>query len=178
MAQQITTTVEELKSLAIEKSIDLDTDLSLDNAIVVNDVVRLRQILVNLLSNAIKFTDSGYVKVIAKDNPERIGENDEIFISVIDTGCGMRPEDYENIFTPFYQADQRTNRKHPGTGLGLAITHSLVRMMNGEITLTSKVEEGTTFTITLPRKVVSDKEPTSIKEFMAIEVPSLQTKEP
>ena len=144
----MTTTVDEMRSLAVLKQLTLSTEVNLQNALVFNDPVRLRQVLVNLLSNAIKFTNIGRVWV---DTQEMGG--DRLSISVHDTGIGIVPEHQDYIFEAFRQVDQTNTRKHSGTGLGLAITQSLVQMMGGTITLKSQVGQGSTFVIELPRGV-------------------------
>ena len=143
-------TVEELRSLATQKALQVEMDIRLSNPTIVNDIVRVRQILVNLLSNAIKFTDYGSVRIQIE---ELSGSEDAVVLSVIDTGCGISPSDQLYIFDPFHQADQKVTRQHSGTGLGLAITYSLIKMMHGNITVTSVVGEGSTFRVEIPREV-------------------------
>ncbi len=146
--QLVVTTIEELNSLAAQKSLSLDVVIEIDNPELINDRSRLRQVLVNLLSNAIKFTDTGGVKVVVNKIP-----NDKIAISVNDTGIGISEENLEHIFEPFRQVNQSISRKYQGTGLGLAITNSLVKMMNGTIIVESILGEGSTFRVELPRKL-------------------------
>jgi signal transduction histidine kinase len=176
IVQLVSHTVEDLRSLALQKSLSLDVEIDIDNPIVENDANRLRQVLVNLISNAIKFTEKGSVKVqlrairaaqLDADQPDadRIDPDpsdtdrldrvqaDKIIISVIDTGCGISDEDQRYIFDPFHQVDQKVTRKYPGTGLGLAITQSIVKMMHGDITHHSQLNKGSTFTVELPRVV-------------------------
>ena len=141
-------TVEELRSLAIEKNLSLKVDVDLKNPQVVNDRACLRQVLVNLLSNAIKFTQSGGVQVKVREVNE-----EKLEIAVEDTGCGIAPENLEQIFDPFRQVDQTLSRKYSGTGLGLAIVQNIVNMMRGKITVESKLGEGSTFRVELPRYV-------------------------
>jgi signal transduction histidine kinase len=144
----ITTTVDEVCSLAVLKQLTLTSKVNLQNAVVFNDPVRLRQVLVNLLSNAIKFTSSGKVWVEAQEiSPDRLS------ITVHDTGIGIAPEHINYIFEAFRQVDQTDTRKHSGTGLGLAITQSLLQMMGGTITVASQLGQGSTFLIELPREV-------------------------
>ncbi|MGJ3251489.1 MAG: PAS domain-containing sensor histidine kinase [Elainellaceae cyanobacterium] len=149
LADVVTATLDELRSLAHQKHLELRLNMDLKNACVVNDPMRIRQVLINLLSNAIKFTDKGYVQV----NVLEIGEN-RLAIAVKDTGIGINPSEIKSIFEPFRQVDQTNTRKHEGTGLGLAITESLVQMMQGEITVSSQVRTGTVFRIEIPRNVI------------------------
>jgi signal transduction histidine kinase len=78
---------------------------------------------------------------------------ERIFIAVSDTGIGIARADLEHIFEPFWQVEQTISRKHSGTGLGLAITHSLVQMMQGNITVESKENKGSIFQVDLPRTI-------------------------
>jgi signal transduction histidine kinase len=139
-------TVEELRYLAIDKHINLKTNIDLKNFYIISDRSCLRRILVNLISNAIKFTDCGEVSVKVKElAPERLE------ISIEDTGCGIAEENLQEIFEAFRQVDQSVTRKHYGTGLGLAITDSLVKMMQGKIAVESQVGKGSVFRVELPR---------------------------
>jgi signal transduction histidine kinase len=141
-------TTDELRSLADEKHLALHVYTDLPNPNVINDSVRLRQILSNLLSNAIKFTESGSVQVEVKEI-----STDRLLLAVKDTGIGIAQDELEHIFEEFRQIDQTTTRKYSGTGLGLAITKSLVQLMQGIITVESQVSQGSTFYIELPRVV-------------------------
>ena len=140
-------TIEELRSLAVQKQLDLIVEIELEDCYVVQDSNFIKRTLINLLSNAVKFTESGTITV-------KVWEIDKtkIAISVSDTGVGIAEEDRQKIFQAFRQADQTFTRQHSGTGLGLAITQSLVKMMKGNITLESEVGQGTTFTVEIPRK--------------------------
>ena len=109
-----------------------------------SDPIRIQQILVNLLTNAIKFTDAGNVSL-------EVGrENQNLFFRITDTGIGMTEEQLSRIFTPFEQADGSTTRKFGGTGLGLAIVKRIVDLMGGEIRVSSVLEQGSTFEVSLP----------------------------
>jgi signal transduction histidine kinase len=110
------------------------------------DPMRLRQILLNLLSNACKFTKEGEVQLRA----HRIADNDDIELSVTDTGIGMTPEQLKKLFQEFSQAEASTAKKYGGTGLGLAITRKLARMMGGDVTVISEHGKGSVFTVRLP----------------------------
>lgn len=140
-------TVEELRSLAVQKQLNLITEIELEDSLLIQDTNFLKRILINLLSNAIKFTETGSITVKAWEINQTT-----IAIAVTDTGIGIAPEDRDKIFQAFRQADQSFTRQHSGTGLGLAITESLVEMMGGKITLTSNLGAGATFTVEIPRK--------------------------
>lgn len=114
---------------------------------VLADRLRARQILVNLVGNAAKFTHDGTVTVTARRVRE--GGVDLVAIAVSDTGIGMAPNEVEQLFTRFYQADPSSNRG--GAGLGLAISKALATAMGGFITVTSKMGAGSEFTLHLPR---------------------------
>lgn len=143
----VTLTVEELRSLATQKQLELTTNINLSDRCIVQDSQFVKRTLINLLSNAIKFTDTGKITVKAWE----IDEN-KIAISVSDTGIGIAAEDKEKIWQAFRQVDQSFTRHHSGTGLGLAITKSLVTMMGGNVVVESQLGEGTTFTLEIPRK--------------------------
>ncbi|KAM3115995.1 ATP-binding protein [Phormidesmis sp. 146-33] len=146
LPELIIATTSELRSLAQQKNLALETELHLTNSWIINDSSRLRQILVNLISNAIKFTDVGTVRVEVSEV-----ENQQVAIVVQDTGIGIAPENIAKIFEEFKQLDQTITRRHPGTGLGLAITKWLVQMMKGSIFVESQLGVGTTFKVQLPR---------------------------
>ena len=110
------------------------------------DSARLRQILINLLDNAIKFTPRGnvrlHVKVTAEDN-----ERQQLKITVIDTGIGMDEEYLGHIFAKFSQAEKSISRRFGGTGLGMPITKEILKLMGGDITVTSEKGRGSKFVI-------------------------------
>ncbi|WP_414754344.1 hybrid sensor histidine kinase/response regulator [Anabaena sp. CCY 9910] len=148
LTKVINAAVGEMRSLAESKKLSLLVQIDLQNPLLVNDPVRIKQILINLLSNAIKFTDSGSIWIDVKDLPGSWVE-----IRVKDTGIGIASKDFKYIFEAFRQVDQSITRKYAGTGLGLAIIDSLVQMMSGKIILESQLGVGSIFTITLPRQL-------------------------
>ena len=122
------------------------------------DEMRIRQVIINVLNNAVKYTEKGSVRLHICIDKEAQTTLDQIVclrISVTDTGIGIRQEDIGKLFTKFQRADLRRNSTVEGTGLGLAITCNLLEMMGGTIEVQSVYGEGSTFTITLPQKVVS-----------------------
>ena len=132
----------------LAKSRDLDLTSHIADSVpdrVPGDRQRLHQILVNLVNNAVKFTDEGNVHIrIYRPNVSHWA------MQVSDTGSGIPAEAQSYIFDPFRQVDDSVTRKHTGSGLGLAIVKQLSNLMGGEVTLTSEVGRGSTFTVTLP----------------------------
>jgi len=135
---------------AREKRISLDyhIDESL-NKILVGDPVRLNQILINLISNAVKFTHTGSIKVLCKTEKEQKGIC-WVRIEVTDSGVGIPQDKLDTIFESFSQADASVTRKYGGSGLGLTIVKQLVELQNGKITVTSKENVGSSFTVLVP----------------------------
>lgn len=120
-------------------------------AFIYADHTRLYQILINLLGNAVKFTSKGFVKLKIAE----VGEEDEkalIRFEVTDTGIGIAADKLTTIFDPYKQAGSDITRKFGGTGLGLAITKKLIELYGSEISVSSKLNEGTTFSFTLELK--------------------------
>lgn len=122
------------------------------------DEIRIRQVTLNIINNAIKYTKEGSVNVVITSREIMMGNYVELVISVSDTGMGIRDEDKDKLFKSFQRLDEKKNRNIEGTGLGLHITHSLLTMMGGKIDIESDYGVGSTFTITVPQKVVK-KEP-------------------
>jgi len=112
--------------------------------VIKSDYTRLSQILYNLLSNAIKYTpDKGIIVLNAFE------EKNWVVFQISDNGIGMDLEDIENLFRPF-QRGKAAYSKEEGSGLGLFITNELVKILDGEISVESKPQKGSTFTIRLP----------------------------
>ncbi len=124
------------------------------------DDERVRQVLVNLLSNAVKFTEPGGSITVGVgatgdvDSDARLQPNRQyVKFSVTDTGSGIPEEKLLSIFDPFVQAESGHSRSREGSGLGLTISRRLARLMGGDLTCTSKVGSGSTFTLSLPADV-------------------------
>lgn len=146
-----------------KKALQLINAIAPDLPLVDADENRVQQILQNLIGNAIKFTESGTIQVSAEvvvgngewgvgsgENNEKPRINNQIAITISDTGIGITPEKIDKIFESFEQADASTARVYGGTGLGLAITKQLVELHGGKISVESRVGEGSRFTFTLP----------------------------
>lgn len=109
-----------------------------------SDPERVEQILVNLLGNALCYTSEGSVTMRAEV------KQGMLWVSVIDTGIGISEEDLPHIFERFWRSDRSRNRKSGGTGIGLAITKHLVELQQGIITVESTLEQGSTFSFSIP----------------------------
>ncbi len=112
------------------------------------DAVRLRQVLDNLVNNAIKYSDAGTIRIVVelrpKDGPE------ELRLHVVDQGLGIPEEHVAKIFDAFHQVDGSSTRAQGGVGLGLHLVRRLVELLDGGVSVKSKVGEGSTFTVTFP----------------------------
>lgn len=139
--------IKSIEPLARKKEIDLHLVVPETFPKVYTDEGRVRQIVLNLLSNAVKFTPSGKIEV-ALSLPQ--DGDQEIFVSVQDTGIGIAQKNLVYIFEPFHQIDNTPARKYGGTGLGLSICKQLVELMGGRIWANSGLGRGSTFTFTLP----------------------------
>ena len=124
-----------VEPMAAAKDVHFIVELLEEDQAIQTDGTKLRQMLVNLLSNGIKFTDKGEVRV-----------------SSADTGVGIAAENIEDVFEPFWQAEQTATRRTGGTGLGLSVTRKLARLLGGDVTVASSVGAGSTFVLTLPMK--------------------------
>lgn len=121
-----------------------------------SDPTKIRQILFNLVENAIKFTESGEVRVVAR-LIRPVGQQglSTFQIEVVDTGIGIAEEQQSKLFTTFSQVEPTIARQYGGTGLGLAISKKLARLMNGELTVSSRPGVGSCFTMTVSAQVVA-----------------------
>jgi signal transduction histidine kinase/ligand-binding sensor domain-containing protein/DNA-binding response OmpR family regulator len=120
--------------------------------LLIADSMRLRQILINLTGNAIKFTPKGevFLNVSLSEETSTVAT---VFFEVIDTGIGISANQLTHLFKPFSQLDSSTTRKYGGTGLGLAISERLIKLMGGEINVTSTEGKGTVFSFYIPCEI-------------------------
>jgi cell cycle sensor histidine kinase DivJ len=130
---------------ARENGVDLITDAPQDLPDMTGDPRAFKQIVLNLVANAVKFTErGGQVTVTAAATAS------QLTLRISDTGVGIAPDDLKRIGSPFFQAGKTYQRRHEGTGLGLSIVKSLVALHLGELTVQSKLGEGTAVTVKLP----------------------------
>ena len=146
--------------IAERKNLDLSSEVDSDVPLVFQDVGKLQQVLNNLLSNAIKFTpEGGRVRVRASR------QNDNLVLTVEDTGIGIPLEDQDRIFEKFRQGATATGQHDPltrefeGTGLGLSITRELSKLLGGGIALQSEFGKGSRFTVMVPLEISIPPEP-------------------
>jgi two-component system, cell cycle sensor histidine kinase DivJ len=130
---------------ARENGVDLVTDAPQDLPFMTGDPRAFKQIVLNLVANAIKFTErGGQVTVTAAVSGSQLA------LGISDTGIGIAPDDLKRVGAPFFQAGKTYQRRHEGTGLGLSIVKSLVALHLGELTVQSRLGEGTAVTVKLP----------------------------
>jgi PAS domain S-box-containing protein len=141
----------------------LEIQLADDLGTMCADLTKVQQVLVNLLSNSAKFTEEGSITLAASretapavDGKDGDSNADWISFRVSDTGIGISPEQMQDLFQPFSQADAATTSRFGGTGLGLAISRRFCRLMGGNISVESELDKGSTFTVRLPAQVIKD----------------------
>ena len=136
-----------MEAPAAAKKIELRTETAALDCVALGDRARVDQILLNLLSNAIRHTGAGGRVTVRCAVLRKHAE-----IAVIDTGTGVPKDKLEAIFEPFVQLGRSLSSAHEGMGLGLSISRDLARAMHGDLTVSSRVGEGSTFTLSLPRE--------------------------
>ncbi len=131
---------------------------------ILGDPLRLEQVLINLAGNAAKFTEHGFVKIWVTSSP--LADNRvELTFTVQDSGLGIKPEELNELFTPFTQADASTTRRFGGTGLGLSISSRLIKLMGGTLEVESKEKTGSKFFFTVPFELgIPEKPPVNITD--------------
>ncbi|MBE9029149.1 response regulator [filamentous cyanobacterium LEGE 11480] len=144
-----------VKQQAFKKHIQLQLSIQTDLPAIHMDERRIRQVLINLLNNAVKFTpEDGRVTLEVQMHPSTITDTSptspQISFKVIDTGIGIAPEQIDNLFQPFIQIDSALNRQYTGTGLGLSLVKRMVELHGGQVHLSSQIDHGSEFKITLP----------------------------
>jgi CheY-like chemotaxis protein len=142
-------TVDMLQTQAEARHLKLALEAEQELPEITTDDEKLKQVLINLIGNAIKFTHEGVitVRIYGEDTDNT---HSAVLIDVSDTGIGIPDHMLATVFEPFRQVDSGTTRKYGGTGLGLTITRSIVEMLGGSISVRSQVDQGSTFTVSLP----------------------------
>ena len=143
LGEQLCECMLEFESVWESREIEIETDIT-DGVYVEADKELLSLVWNNLLSNALKFTEAGGTVTL-----NLYADEDNAYIQVKDTGCGMTPETGQNIFKKFYQGD--TSHATKGNGLGLALVKRVIDICKGEISVSSRLGEGSTFTVKLNR---------------------------
>jgi signal transduction histidine kinase/CheY-like chemotaxis protein len=134
--------------------------------VVRGDPLRVCQVVQNLLSNAVKFTETGEIHYLVRGH--RISDQRVRFEFVVqDSGAGIAAADLERLFMPFTQVDTSSTRRFGGTGLGLTIARRMANIMGGDITVTSKLAEGSCFTLEIEAEVVEWAKPVAAAEVHA-----------
>ncbi len=146
LVQTINNVVTMLKPLAEKKDILLNFNVQ-ENLFINADKAFLHQIFINIINNAIKFTEKGSISIKIFQT-----STDKYKIDIIDTGIGISKKNQKRIFKDFHRVESGLTSNYEGTGLGLTLSKRLIELHNGTISVTSKIKEGTTFSIILPKK--------------------------
>jgi len=147
LAYLINISINNFVLLALDKNIDIVFVNELKNQIVSIDPMKISQVMNNLINNAIKFTEKGKITVSARDDEE----NSLVEIMIQDSGIGIPKESLEQIFDKFSYSHKKGTRGEPGTGLGLTICKRFIELHSGSIRAYSEENQGSTFTISIPR---------------------------
>lgn len=145
---------------------NLAFNLTIDQSVpeyIYMDEIRFYQILFNVIDNAVKFTAKGYINVSVYTTKTTSNDLINLIVSIEDTGIGIKEDQQENIFTAFSQQSGQSNRYFEGTGLGLAIVGGLLKKLDGEIKIKSKIGKGSTFTITFNDVKIAEITENSVK---------------
>jgi signal transduction histidine kinase len=136
------------KPVVEDKGLDFILSADIERSVCNIDPKMINKVMSNLLNNAIKFTEQGSISI--KLFSDKINEKPALAIEIKDTGIGIPEEKKSLIFEAFRQVSEGMNRLYQGTGLGLSVTKKFVEIMNGEISVDSKVNGGTTFLLKFP----------------------------
>ena len=129
-------------STQVPQGIELRVDVPQKDISITTDTSRLHQAIINLLNNAIKFTKKGYIELSIRPDQD----DETVVFSITDTGCGIPPEEHENVFKRFVKLNEYVQ----GTGLGLSITRLIITKLGGKIWIDGNYQKGARFVFTLP----------------------------
>lgn len=148
-----------------DKNITFETHLASDlPGTLKGDTGKIKQIVLNLLTNAVKYTDEGYISYKVNSLNDFKNNKCYLYVTVTDSGRGIKPEDLDKLFEKFERLDEDKNSSIEGTGLGLAITQSLANLMGGKITVVSKYGEGSTFKFVFVQEIIKEENEISLEE--------------
>lgn len=148
-----------------DKNITFETHLASDlPGTLKGDTGKIKQIVLNLLTNAVKYTDEGYISYKVNSLNDFKNNKCYMYVTVTDSGRGIKPEDLDRLFVKFERLDEDKNSSIEGTGLGLAITQSLANLMGGKITVVSKYGEGSTFKFVFVQEIIKEENEISLEE--------------
>lgn len=140
----VTQAVSIVEPLTADNDLQIDIDVEPNLTLLKTDTLKVRQILINLLNNAVKFSERGTIYVRAYE------QNRMILIEVIDRGIGIDEANFDIIFEEFRRIELSRTRDHESTGLGLPISRRLARLLGGDLTVSSRLHEGSIFTLSIP----------------------------
>ena len=129
-------------STQVPQGIELRVDVPQKDISITTDTYRLQQAIINLINNAIKFTKKGYIELSIRPDQD----DETVVFSITDTGCGIPPEEHENVFKRFVKLNEYVQ----GTGLGLSITRLIITKLGGKIWIDGNYQKGARFVFTLP----------------------------
>jgi len=138
LEESVAVLINQLKSSNLELTVDVASE------VMKIDKYKMSQVFINIIKNAISYTDEGSISI------KGYTEEDHYKVEISDTGIGIAEENFDKIFKRFYRIDKARSRETGGSGLGLSISKNAVKKHGGTISVSSKINEGTTFTITLP----------------------------
>ena len=149
-------TIDMIHSRAEEKKLQLELNIESNTPVHLHgDEVRLRQIITNILTNAVKYTPEGIITLTVSG--KKVSEKAvQLYVSVKDTGIGIKKEDLARLFNPFQRVDESRNRNIEGTGLGLSITMCLLNLMGSRLEVESAYGEGSDFYFYLEQEQLDD----------------------
>lgn len=149
LEELIVEVITEVEPLITKSGLTVTADMAPELPVVTSDRHKVKQIVLNLLTNALKFTPSGTVRIECA----RAQKRRNVRVSIIDSGIGIAESDLAHIFDDFRQADSSPTRQYGGAGLGLAICKRLAAMLSGQMSLESKLGEGSAFSLIIPTRV-------------------------